>query len=144
MNWLNPYYGSLFSSFLSTCVWSLLIPMVEMDQYFGLLKVSLQRLWHLLTICLWIQLRSLWLDVTFAPLVPVFWDITWLGASNVCTSFRCLYTLCYKIPYISTTLQAMKIMLLCGIHLHSRYSIGIYIYYFIIYLYYCVVCREFL
>ena len=99
---------------------------------FGLSKVSLQRFWHLLNICKWIQHRSLWLDVTFAPLVPGLQPFTWLGASNVCTSFRCLYTLCYKFHVSHTTLQAMKIMLLCGFHLHSRYSIGISIYYFII------------
>ena len=132
ISWLNPYYGSLFNQILSTCVWSLCIPMVELDQYFGLSKVSLQRFWHLLNICKWIHHRSLWLDVTFTPLVPGLQPFTWLGASNVCTSFRHLYTLCYKFHVFHTTLQAMKIMLLCGFHLHSRYSIGISIYYFII------------
>ena len=101
MIWLNSYYGSLFNQILSTCVWSLYIPMVELDQYFGLSKVSLQRFWHLLNICKWIHHRSLWLDVTFAPLVPGLQPFTWLGASNVCTSFRRLYTLCYKILCIS-------------------------------------------
>ena len=43
------------------------------------------------------------------------------------------YTLCViNSIYFHTTLQAMKIMLICGFHLHSRYSIGISIYYFII------------
>ena len=85
ISWLNPYYGSLFNQILLTCVWSLCIPMVELDQYFGLSKVSLQRFWHLLNICKWIHHRSLWLDVTFAPLVPGLQPFTWLGASNVCT-----------------------------------------------------------
>ena len=39
--------------------------------------------------------------------------------------FRCLYTLCVKIYNISMIIQSLKIMLLCGFHWHSRYSIWI-------------------
>ena len=39
--------------------------------------------------------------------------------------FRCPYTLCVKIYNISMIIQSLKIMLLCGFHRHSRYSIWI-------------------
>ena len=39
--------------------------------------------------------------------------------------FRCPYTLCVKIYSISKIIQSLKIMLLCGFHWHSRYSIWI-------------------
>ena len=39
--------------------------------------------------------------------------------------FRCLYILCVKIYSISMVIQSLKIMLLCGFHWHSRYSIWI-------------------
>ena len=39
--------------------------------------------------------------------------------------FRCPYTLCVKICNISMTIQSLKIMLLCGFHWYSRYSIWI-------------------
>ena len=39
--------------------------------------------------------------------------------------FRCPYTLCVKIYSISMIIQSLKIMLLCGFHWHSRYSIWI-------------------
>ena len=41
MNWLYPYYGSLFKGFLSTCRPYKCVPMVELNQYFGQSKVSL-------------------------------------------------------------------------------------------------------
>ena len=39
--------------------------------------------------------------------------------------FRCPYTLCVKIYNISMIIQSLKIILLCGFHWHSRYSIWI-------------------
>ena len=39
--------------------------------------------------------------------------------------FRPPYTLCVKIYNISMVIQSLKIMLLCGFHWHSRYSIWI-------------------
>ena len=39
--------------------------------------------------------------------------------------FRCPYTLCVKIYNISMIIQSLKIMLLCGFHWHSMYSIWI-------------------
>ena len=39
--------------------------------------------------------------------------------------FRCPYTLCVKIYNVSMIIQSLKIMLLCGFHWHSRYSIWI-------------------
>ena len=89
------------------------------------------KLWHLLNICKWIQHRSFWLDVTFTPLVPGLQPFTWLGASNVCTSFRCLYTLCYKFHIFSYNITSNEDNAYMCFHLHSRYSMRISIYYFI-------------
>ena len=55
--------------------------------------------------------------------------------------FRCPYTLCVKIYNISMVIQSLKIMLLCGFHWHSRYSIWISTF---VLMHFRVVCREFL
>ena len=59
------------------------------------------------------------------PLIPWFWVFSWLGASNVCTPFRHSYAFYAKIYNIYSSQYHRKIMLLCGFHWHSRYSIWI-------------------
>ena len=59
------------------------------------------------------------------PLIPWFWTFSWLCASNVCTPFWRSYEFYAKIYNICSSQYDMKIMLLCGFHWHSRYSIWI-------------------
>ena len=142
MNWLNPHYGSLFSLILSTCMWSLYIPMVELNQYFGLSKVSLQS-----SDTCWTYANEFNTDLPdwMSLSLPLFQDFSPSLdlVLAMCAHHLGAYTLCViNSMHFHTTLQAMKIMLICGFHLHYRYSIGIYIYYFIIHLDYRVVCKE--
>ena len=55
--------------------------------------------------------------------------------------FRCPYTLCVQIYNISMLNKLMKIMLICGLHWHSRYSI---VDFYIVLLHFRVVCRDLL
>ena len=55
--------------------------------------------------------------------------------------FRCPYTLCVQISNISMWNNSMKIMLICGLHLHSRYSI---VDFYIVLLHFRVVYRDLL
>ena len=67
-----------------------------------------------------------WLAVPGTPLSPGQWDIHSVTVLAMCVHhFRCPYTLCVKIYNISMIIQSLKIMLLCGFHWHSRYSIWI-------------------
>ena len=55
--------------------------------------------------------------------------------------FRCPYTLCVQIYNISMWYNSMKIMLICGLHWHSRYSIMDF---YIVLLHFHVFCRDLL
>ena len=55
--------------------------------------------------------------------------------------FRCPYTLCVQICNISMWYNSMKIMLICGLHWHSRYSI---VDFYIVLLHFRVVYRDLL
>ena len=55
--------------------------------------------------------------------------------------FRCPYTLCVQIYNISMWNNSMKIMLICGLHWHSRYSI---VDFYIVLLHFRVVYRDLL
>ena len=67
------------------------------------------------------------------------YSVLWL---TMCAHlFRHPYTLCVQISNISMWNNSMKIMLICGLHWHYRYSI---VDFYIVLLHFCVVYRDLL
>ena len=98
---------------------------------FGLSICSFLKIWHWLNICKWIHVSSPQISLIGCPIVPPWFcgsGHSVDSASNVCTPFRHSYAFHAKIYNICSYQYDRKIMLLCGFHWNSRYSIWISIF----------------